>query len=344
MTFQFRRSQFDALNTIARAVGYILRHGDNALKHARAERSDDFDLHESIQTRAAVVPSSTSNTSGAFNQTAVSDVGAVIGPASGFTQFTARALAVSRGANAGFTLPYALAASGTMGFVPQGSPLSVKQWTFNAGVTIAARKIAGIIPFTNDLDKHSEAATFFKALMIENTARSVDALFFDANADDGVRPAGLRSGVTALTSAGSTSMVADLTTLAAAVASKASSLDDIVYIASVDIAAKIAIAQPLLKMPVISTAGLASGTIAAAVPSLLAIEAAPEIQFSVSDSTALVMDDAPGAISTVGTPPVVSAPVRSLYQTDCRAIRLIFEIDYKWRTTGAIAWMQSIAW
>src|SRR4051794_24085533 len=119
MTMFRRASAFSALNTISSAAAFILRHGDDALKHARAERSDDFDLHESIRTRAAVVPSSTSNTSGAFTQTAVSDLGAILGPQSAFSQITSRALGLTRGNNAGVSIPYGLASADTVGFVAQ---------------------------------------------------------------------------------------------------------------------------------------------------------------------------------------------------------------------------------
>jgi hypothetical protein len=81
------------------------------------------------------------------------------------------------------------------------------------------------------------------------------------------------------------------------------------------------------------------------VPSALAVEASPEIQFSVSDASALHMEDTtPLAISSAGTPATVAAPVRGLWQTDAKAIRLIFEVDYKWRAPGAIAWITSVGW
>jgi hypothetical protein len=55
-------------------------------------------------------------------------------------------------------------------------------------------------------------------------------------------------------------------------------------------------------------------------------------------------DSSPTALSTAGTPNVTSAANRSIWQTDAKALRLIFEVDWKWRTTDAIAWMTSIEW
>jgi hypothetical protein len=343
MNFQFRRTAYDTLNTVATAAAYLLRDGDNALKNARAERSDDFDLHEAIRTKAAVVPTSAATVS-QFSQTAVSDLASVIGPMSAFSQITSRALGLSRNNNAGISIPHGLAAADTVSFVAQGAPISVKQFSFGS-VTIATKKAAAIVALTRELTEHSEAEKIIRQLLIENVGVSVDKLMLDSTDTDGIRPAGLRFGTAALTSAGATKMLEDLTTLAAAVAPKASSMDDIVFVASVDLAVKIALALPLLKIPVIGTAGFSAGTIAAMVPSALAVEAAPEINFSVSDSTALHMEDtSPLPISTVATPNTVAAPVRSLWQTDAKAVRLIFEVDWKWRVPGAVAWMTTVGW
>jgi hypothetical protein len=250
----------------------------------------------------------------------------------------------SQRARAGsISVPHGIGAADTVNFVPQGGSIAVKQFTFGS-VTLSAKKAAAIVALTRELSEHSDADKIIRALLIENVGLSVDKLMLDATDTDGIRPAGLRYGTAALTSAGVTKMLEDLTTLAAAVAPRAGSMEDIVYVASVDLAVKIALALPNLKIPVISTAGFAAGTIAAMVPSALAVEASPEIQFAVSDASALHMDDTPLAISTAGTPNTVAAPVRSLWQTDVKAIRLIFEVDYKWRVAGAIAWMTSIGW
>lgn len=218
----FRRNKFDAMTVIATAGAFILRHGDDALKHAKAERADDYDLHEAIRTKAAVVPASTANTTSLVS-TAVADIGAVIGPMSGFAQITSRALGITRNGAGGVTVPYALAAADTMNFVAQGAAISVRQWSYSS-VLISARKVAGIIAVNRELSEHSDADKIIRQLMIENTAKSIDKLFLDATDTDGIRPAGLRYGTSALSSAGATKMNEDLTTLIAAVAPKASSL------------------------------------------------------------------------------------------------------------------------
>lgn len=344
MRSQFVRREMSAIDMISRAAAYIIREPQTAHTLAKAERPDDYDLHDTLKTRAAVVPTSAANTT-AFNQTAVSDLGAVIGPMSGFKQITDRALGVSLDTpQAAVSIPHAIAAADTVTFVAPGAPIPVKQFVLGSA-TLIPHKASAIVTLTNECANHTNADVVIRQLMTENVGLSIDKLFLEATDTDGVRPAGLRYGVAALSSAGATKMMEDLTTLASTVAPKASSIDDIVFVASVDLAVKIMLALPNLKIPVIATAGFTAGTIAAMVPSALGVAASPTIKFDVNNETALHLEDtSPAHLSATGTPNVVSAPSRSLWQTDAKAIRLIFEVDWKWRTTGAIAWMTSIGW
>src|SRR4051812_7212031 len=78
---QIMRSSFSrrdgAIETISRAVALVCRNPQNALQQARADRPDDYELHESIQTRAAVVPTSAATVT-SFSQTSVADIAAVV--------------------------------------------------------------------------------------------------------------------------------------------------------------------------------------------------------------------------------------------------------------------------
>jgi hypothetical protein len=55
--------------------------------------------------------------------------------------------------------------------------------------------------------------------------------------------------------------------------------------------------------------------------------------------------ETPLPISTAGTPNVVSAPVRSLYQTNSWALRMMLDADWaKLRTSGLVQELTSVAW
>jgi hypothetical protein len=181
--------------------------------------------------------------------------------------------------------------------------------------------------------------------MADEVGPAVDTLMWDANDADDARPAGLRHGVSPETTGGATSMIPDLAGLASNVAGVAGSMSNIMFIASPDVATKIAIALPQFAFPVIATAGLSAGTIIAVAANALAIGAGSTIRFETSDVTSLHMEDSsPAGLSTVGTPPAVAAPIRSMFQTGCVSCRLIFEIDYKLRAANSLSWMASITW
>jgi hypothetical protein len=62
-------------------------------------------------------------------------------------------------------------------------------------------------------------------------------------------------------------------------------------------------------------------------------------RFDVSDQAVLVYDDtAPAALGTTGSPAVVGAPARSLWQTDSVALRMMYDLNWGLRRTGMIAW------
>jgi hypothetical protein len=67
--------------------------------------------------------------------------------------------------------------------------------------------------------------------------------------------------------------------------------------------------------------------------------------FSVSDQATLHMEDtAPLPISATGSPNVVAAPVRSLWQTDSLGIRMLLDINWAMVRPGLVAWTQAVTW
>ena len=48
--------------------------------------------------------------------------------------------------------------------------------------------------------------------------------------------------------------------------------------------------------------------------------------------------------SAPGSPPVIAAPVESMFQTDKLAIRMVFEMSWALRSASGLAWMQNVKW
>jgi HK97 family phage prohead protease len=68
-------------------------------------------------------------------------------------------------------------------------------------------------------------------------------------------------------------------------------------------------------------------------------------RFDVSDQATLHMEDtAPLPISATGTPNVVAAPVRSLWQTDTLGIRMIEQMNWLMRRPGMVAYVTGVTW
>lgn len=330
------------LNTISRAATYLARGSMTALEEARQQRPRDHNLHEVIEKGAVTPTSSTGVTT--FNQSAVRDIAAII-PLSAFAAIANRSIGLTLDTpNAAQSVPGLIASANDVAFVAQSAPIPVAQLSFD-NVTLSEHKVATITTLTRELMNSTNAEAILKQVLSESVSLGVDAKLLDATETDGIRPSGLRFNVAAATSGGATKMADDLAMIASNVSAKAGSLSNIIFVCSPDVAIRIAILYPMFSFPVVATAGLAAKTILALATNALAIAASPTIEIKVSDETVVHMDTAPSAFSTIGTPNnIVAAPLRSMFSTDCSAIRLRFSVDWKLRTTNAISWLENVAW
>jgi hypothetical protein len=92
------------------------------------------------------------------------------------------------------------------------------------------------------------------------------------------------------------------------------------------------------------TIALAAGTVVAIDPLAFVSAFGPEPRIeSTNEAIVHAEDTTPLAISTVGTPNTVAAPVRSLWQTDCIATRVILTASWALRAP-AIGYVAAAAW
>lgn len=250
-------------------------------------------------------------------------------------------------------------------FVAQGGAIPVRQAGFTA-ITITPRKMAVITVFTREMAEHSTPAIedeLRKAIQ-EDTAVSIDTVLLDATAASDVRPAGLRSGVTGITPAtggGFNALVADIKGLVGAVLTTSmGNLRSPVFIMNGAQALSIAMTQnaggdfpfaagiansTLQGYPVIQSATVPVGTIVLIDAADFFTATGDEPRFLLSDQATLHMEDtSPQPISSAGTPNAVSAPVRSLMQTDSLALRMTLDINWAMRRTGTVSFVQNVTW
>ena len=251
-------------------------------------------------------------------------------------------------------------------FVGEGLPIPVRQGLFTSQ-TLTPKKMAVITVWTRELSEHSVPAIegLLRSAVQEDTAIALDAVLLDANASTVVRPAGILNGLTGQTptaGGGFTALTGDIKNLTGALLTGTKGnvrspafLMNPQQVNSIGLTAapgagvfpfRDEIGQKRLSgWPVIDSGTVPLGTV-------IVIDAADFVsvggeapRFEISDQTTLHMDDTtPLDIGTAGTPPVVAAPVKSMFQTDSLALRLILPTNWVIRRAGVVAYVSGVTW
>jgi len=74
------------------------------------------------------------------------------------------------------------------------------------------------------------------------------------------------------------------------------------------------------------------------------VSAVGPVQIVAERQATVHMFDPAADISTPGTPNVVSAPVRNMWQTDCIGLRLLMTASWGLRSPAGLAWLTTTAW
>lgn len=305
------------------------------------------DAASALLVRAATNPASLTSAewAGALSSTAVADFTGGLGPVSAAAQLIATSLQVDLGRYAHVRVPGLVPTAALPVFVAEGKEIPVNRMLLGAAM-LGPTKVAVIVPFTREVVEGTPAEAIVRTSLRECVGLSLDAAMFSNLASiSGERPAGLLNGVTPLTptaGGGTDAMIADLVKLASAVAPVAGS--SITFVASPDLALKLALRGGELPYRVLSSFALASGTILAVANNALAVAIDPTPEITVSTSALLHMDTDPKPIGTAGSPPVIAAPAQSMYQIDALALRLILGVSWGLRAPGAVAVVSGVTW
>ena len=101
----------------------------------------------------------------------------------------------------------------------------------------------------------------------------------------------------------------------------------------------------LIGYPVIKSGTVPLGTVIVHRCGGLRLVTGDSPRFEISDQATLHMEDTtPAHIGTAGTPAVVAAPARSMFQTDSMALRLILPMNWTLRRAGVVAWVAGVTW
>ena len=248
----------------------------------------------------------------------------------------------------GILAPGIVADPNSVAFVGEAAPIPVKSLSFD-GPMLTPRKFATIVPFTRELFERStpNIESIVRAVLTESLGLALDAALFSNSAGNSLRPPGLLLGITPLAHSTATdpqnAMIADVKALVAAVAPIAGN-GEVVLVAATDQAVALRLRQSREVYPVLASSALTAGTVIAIAPNGLASAVDPVPRFEIANEGTLVMDDAAGPLSVAGTPNVIAAPARSLFQSDTLALRVILQVGWGLRSPLAIAFLQGGSW
>jgi hypothetical protein len=236
-------------------------------------------------------------------------------------------------------------AAADVNWVAPGDPIPAGQISLSGATLGPAKKLAVMVALTRTLMESSAAETVLTTMLRESVSFSLDATVFSTLAATTARPAGILNGIAGLTATaggGTAAMEGDLEQLAAAVSD---AVGDVVLITHPRQALAIRIRSPQLGIPVYSTRAIAAGTVIMLDPQALAVSFGTDPRFEASIEGVLHLDDTtPLPIGTAGSPNTVAAAARSLWQTDCVALRCILPAAWVNRQPGSFAWLSSATW
>jgi HK97 family phage major capsid protein/HK97 family phage prohead protease len=355
----------------------IIAHGKSNRMNIPAEKvlaeygwSDNVAVRACLDwvQRAATAPATTTTTGWAAElvQTQYADLISFLFAASVYQPLTALGVRYTLGRYGQISIPVESATPTVAGsFVAEGAPIPVRQEAFTP-ITIGLKKMAVISSFTRELFEHSQPNidTQLRDRMSRDTSVAVDTILLDNNPATSVRPAGLRNGVSGLTptaGGGFTALVADIKQLLNVLIA-ANSLRSPVWIMNPQQALSISLTSAAAAVGVFPfkaeiEAGRLNGypviqSMTVPVGMVIIVDAADyasltgdDARFELSDQATLHMEDTtPLAIGTPGAPPTVAAPVRSMFQTDSIALRMILPMNWIMRRTGLVGWLTGVTW
>jgi hypothetical protein len=207
------------------------------------------------------------------------------------------------------------------------------------------KKMTHILASSRELAKRSDAERIFMLMMKEDVAAGIDSAFFATTAGNATQPAGLLFGVAPTVPSGSgghAAVIEDLAALGSAVSTGGSG--DVTYVMNPArfATARILAPEVFAAADIVASAAIPADRVVAvdAAALLIATDPAPDIMQS--DQAVIHMSDVP--LPIVSGAGVVADPTRSLWQTATKAVRVIHEIDFIKRRSGAVAYADGTVW
>lgn len=249
-------------------------------------------------------------------------------------------------------------------FRAEGAPIPVKRTTF-ASAVLTPKNLGVIVTATAEMLRRSaiDLAGYLQRRMVSDTATLLDQVFLSNSAATAVSPAGIRAGLAAGDTRASTGATAaaiqtDIKAMLTALATANMGGPNTRWLMHPKNYVAVSWLQTATGTRVFpeTTSGTLAGypvvqstTMDPAIVLLVDFDyysfAIGAPAFMASLEATLHEDNAPAPISATGTPNVVAAPTRSLYQTNTWALRMLLDVDWaKMRTPGPVQELTAVAW
>ena len=292
-------------------------------------------------------------------------------PASVYPKLAAAGMSLTFGANGKIVIPTrALTPALSGSFIGEGAPIPVRQGAF-ASQTLTPKKMAVITTWTREMSEHSIPAIegLLRQALLDDTAIALDAVLLGIGAATVITPAGLRSyqatqTASAIASQPYANFVADYKKLLNALITLTNGnvrspvmILNPAEVLSVSMLQPPAAAAPLLpfmdmvesgrilNVGLIKSGNQPQGQVTMVDAADFVSAGAEGPRLEISDQATLHMEDtAPADIVTgpSGTP-VPATPVKSMWQTDLLALRMIMHMNFIMRRP-VVSWTTGVSW
>jgi HK97 family phage major capsid protein len=270
-----------------------------------------------------------------------------------------RGIGLSFDGNGTVSIPSRTSGTANGSFVAEGSPIRVGKVT-TAAVTMTAKKMGVIVPFSRELAKRSTPAieALVRQAIVEDTAATLDSKLLDATVGDSARPAGLLYGVSATASGygggDSNAVKADFSALLAPFIS-ANAADNITVIMNPAQGLSISMmdgpannanwfSSIANRVTIVESTYATANRLIAIRNSDFATALGDAPEFDVSEQATIHMEDTTPLEIVSGTGPTTADPVRSLWQTASIGVRMIMDVSWKMRRSGMVAWIDTTSY
>ncbi len=333
---------------VALAFGQTANQPSYRIKRALEVYPNDK-LVSAIIERAGAPVATTTGTGFAAElvQNLVGEYVATLAPLSAAAQIIAQGIQVNFGSAGAMNLPAREGAASTVvNWVGESDPIPVYQYTLNDDCELSPRKFGLIVGVSRETAKRANGQTVIQTLMREDAAASLDGAYFSADAGDTATHAGMLYNVDPLTGFAGGDQIAMETDLAAlSDAVSAAGSGQLVFVTSPRRANRVKIRFPDIarELTFLPSLAVADTTVIALDPLSFAHGFSDDFEIDVTNAATIHMNTEPLEIVS-STGPTVADPVRSFWQTDAIAIRLLADVAFSTRRTNAVAWLQNATW